>query len=130
MPIEVVLKGKEIELPDGYAYVDADGHRRTDIRTRWYLAPHAHTYTTYSFTEGITCDVPLQPAVIAEARDYPASAKPIFIGHYWLTGPEPYLLAPNVACLDFSVAKKGYLCAYRWQGEQQLQAKHFVWTRR
>jgi hypothetical protein len=30
--------------------------------------------------------------------------------------------------LDYSVAKGGFLCAYRWQGEQQLNNEHFVWT--
>ena len=50
--------------------------------------------------------------------EYDASDKPCFIGHYWLSGdPEP--LAPNVACLDYSVAKNGKLVAYRWSGESQ-----------
>lgn len=35
-------------------------------------------------------------------------------------------LADNVACLDFSVAKGGFLCAYRWNGEQKLSNENFV----
>ena len=50
-----------------------------------------------------------------------------FVGHYWLSGPRPKLLRHNVACLDWSVAKGGFLCAYRWDGEQVLDEKHFVW---
>jgi hypothetical protein len=34
----------------------------------------------------------------------------------WSVMPE----ATNVACLDYSVAKGGMLCAYRWDGEQEL----------
>ena len=51
----------------------------------------------------------------------------MFVGHYWLSGPRPTLLRHNVACLDWSVAKGGFLCAYRWDGEQVLDEKHFVW---
>jgi hypothetical protein len=72
--------------------------------------------------------VPLEQAVIDAAAPYPADAKPVFIGHYWLTAARPELLAENVACLDYSVAKGGFLCAYRWDGEQKLTRQHFVWV--
>jgi hypothetical protein len=53
----------------------------------------------------------------------------VFLGHYWLSAERPTILADNVACLDFSVAKGGFLCAYRWDGEQQLSNDSFVWVR-
>lgn len=40
----------------------------------------------------------------------------------------PELLAENVACLHYSVAKGGFLCAYRWNGEQTLSNENFVWA--
>ena len=43
-----------------------------------------------------------------------------------MKGNRPELLAPNVACVDWSVAKGGFLYAYRWDGEQQLQSENFV----
>jgi hypothetical protein len=58
--------------------------------------------------------------------EYPADAPPVFFGHYWLLTPEPELLAPNVACLDYSVPRGGFLCAYRWDGERVLDPSHFV----
>ena len=44
------------------------------------------------------------------------------------TPVEPQVLAPNVACLDYSVAAKsgGMLVAYRWDGEQRLDNHKFV----
>jgi hypothetical protein len=45
--------------------------------------------------------------------------KPVFFGHYWLKD-EPRITAPNVACLNFSVANGKYLTAYRWSGERHL----------
>jgi hypothetical protein len=128
-PVEVVLKGKEGKLPDGASFQDKDGHVRTEIRTRWYLPPDGHTYRTYALqSDEIACDLGLDEAVIAAAAPYPATAKPVFVGHYWLSAQRPELLAENVACLDYSVAKDGFLCAYRWQGEQSLSNDSFVWV--
>jgi hypothetical protein len=119
--VEVLLKGKETALPAGVTYRDKDGHARTEVRTRWYLDPAGHTYRTYAFqTEAVENDRPLADEVVTAARPYPVAAPPVFVGHYWLSAPHPTLLAPNVACLDYSVAKGGFLCAYRWDGEQTL----------
>lgn len=44
---------------------------------------------------------------------------------------ERALLASNIACLDYSVAKPGgRLAAYRWDGEQELKKERFVWVER
>jgi hypothetical protein len=129
-PVEVILKGKEGELPSGASFEDKDGNVRTEIRTRWYLAPEGHTYRTYAFqSDEIACDLELVEDVIAAATPYPTTAKPVFIGHYWLSAKRPELLAENVACLDYSVAKGGFLCAYRWSGEQRLTNENFVWVK-
>lgn len=127
--VEIVLKGKEGKLPDGASFEDKDGHVRTEIRTRWYLPPHGHSYRTYALqSDEIACDLRLDEAVIEAAAPYPLDAKPVFVGHYWLSAQRPELLADNVACLDYSVAKGGFLCAYRWNGEQKLSNENFVWV--
>jgi hypothetical protein len=33
------------------------------------------------------------------------------------------------ACLDFSVAKNGFLTAYRWSGESDLSPKNLVYVK-
>ena len=45
---------------------------------------------------------------------------------------EPDLLAPNVACLDWSIAspKGGRLVAYCWDGERELCRDKFVYVER
>jgi hypothetical protein len=71
--------------------------------------------------------LPAEPVDAAVSPGYPHSAPPVFIGHYWLNGtPQP--AARNVACVDYSVAKKGgKLVAYRWDGETVLSADKFIW---
>jgi hypothetical protein len=126
-PVETLLKGKEVHLPEGVTNTDKDGHVRRTARMRWFDDPTGHTIRSYALEE-IACDAPLPQAVIEAARPYPQDEKPVFVGHYWMRGERPVLLAPNVACLDWSIAKGGFLCGYRWNGERSLDPAGFVWT--
>jgi hypothetical protein len=128
-PVEAILKGKEASLPPGATFRDKDGHERAATRVKWYEDPQGHTYRTYAMaSEPIESDLPLPDSVVEAAVPYPENAKPVFVGHYWLIGDRPELLRQNIACVDWSVAKGGFLCAYRWDGEQKLDAGKFVWT--
>jgi hypothetical protein len=54
--------------------------------------------------------------------------RPIFFGHYWMQGT-PHLMKDNIACLDWSVVQDdGKLVAYRFDGEQVLDASKLVWV--
>jgi len=48
--------------------------------------------------------IAIEASVIKAAVPYSLEEKPVFIGHYWMKGNKPELLAPNVACVDWSVA--------------------------
>ncbi len=128
--VEIVLKGKEIKLPAGVSFIDKDGHVRDQTRVRWFESPENKTYQSYALTDKISSDQPLDAALVKNAIPYPATAKPVFVGHYWLSAECPEILAPNVACVDYSVAKGGFLCAYRWQGERTLTNDKFTWAKK
>jgi hypothetical protein len=134
--VELLLKGREIKLPRDaqgrqITYTDKEGHPRDNIRTRWWEPYHGQTYTTAAFPPQASVQDQQLPTVYLDAHfGYPAGEPPVFVGHYWLnllqTTIELAPLAENVACLDYSVAKQGYLVAYRWDGEQVLQSNRFV----
>lgn len=125
--VEIVLKGKEMKLPDGVTFADRYGYHRTHCRTRWYLHATGQTVQTYAFESNLTaCNVGVEAGAIAAAEPYPPTAPPVFVGHYWLFAETPAILADNVACVDYSVAKGGFLCAYRWNGEGRLKNEHFA----
>lgn len=132
--VEVLLKGRETKLPDGVTFRDKDGNPRSNVRTKWYLDPSVTGATyrdyTFSFRDNELANVPLErlsSATIQDARPYGADEPPVLFGHYWMPGDrEPGPLTPNVACLDYSVAKNGRLCAYRWSGEARLRSEGFV----
>lgn len=125
--IDDVLKGKEIPLPVGGEFTDKDGNVRRKMRIRWFELPRESTYASYALSseQGFP-GTPLPVETLGQVVPYPGDAVPVFFGHYWLRAERPARLAPNVACLDFSVAKQGQLCAYRWNGEAVLDDGGFV----
>ncbi len=120
--VEILLKGPEERLPAGIDFLDKDGHRREEVRLRWW-DQNATTFRRAALgMDGREDEIP-------DARlptDYRyREGKPVFFGHYWLKD-RPEITAPNAACLDFSVAKEGYLTAYRWSGERDLTKNSLV----
>jgi hypothetical protein len=127
--VEIVLKGKEIRLPEGYHYYDKEGHKRTQIRARWFERPSCGTrYQDYVLqADSIECAIEMDESTVSSIEPYAHEAPPVLLGHYWLKAERPERLTSNVACIDYSVAKGGFLCAYRWDGESELQNDKFTW---
>ncbi len=124
--VEVVLKGRELWLPERTGLPDKDGHVRRKVRVAWFESPAGRSYADYSFPPNPSCpSVPVELRGQSAWEGYSPKSPPVFFGHYWLTG-EPRPLATNVACLDYSVAKGGRLCGYRWDGETSLDASRFA----
>jgi hypothetical protein len=128
--IETILKGKEIPLKTGASFKDKDGHVRHNIRVRWW-DQQATTYKeAYMGPESARTHIPDDEIAGDHLVEYSHKAPPVFLGHYWMEG-RPALLAPNIACLDYSVVNPGgKLVAYRWGGEQTLSKDKFVWVDR
>ena len=126
--IETLLKGSEIELPEGSSFNDTDGNPRRELRVKWWQTAGA-TYRNIAMLEpeqlhGIP-DVPLLKPL---GESYPATDKPVFFGHYWMR-PSACLQSDNSMCVDYSVARKGALCSYRWSGEERLREENILITR-
>lgn len=126
--VETLLKGLEIPLPDGHHFFDKDQNPRYNIRTEWWNQ-QALTYRDLAMVPADVIErIPHTPVPNDILPGYKGD-KPLFVGHYWLTGT-PAPLNDHIACLDYSVAggTKGKLCAYRWDGEQTLRQEQFVWV--
>lgn len=124
--VEDILKGKEISLPVGISFNDKDGHTRTKTRIKWFASPIGMTFREYSLPSRRIIPDNRVPDELA-TTPYSSSEPPVFFGHYWLKSIRPTALGPNVACVDYSVARGGDLCAYRWSGERILSDDQFVW---
>jgi hypothetical protein len=118
--IEQTLKGKEIKMPDGLFFTDKDGTKRHDIRIKWWEDPETMTYEKISVEPLPNLpDTAVDLSLLKNKDYYKVDEKKVFFGHYWLKG-EPSLYRENVCCLDYSVAKGGYLVAYSFDGEDKL----------
>ncbi|MGP5211298.1 metallophosphoesterase [Psychrobacter alimentarius] len=122
--LERVLKGVETPLPEGMAMVDKEGTRRTRVRVRWWL-DELNTRTLYEVARAPTSALAQIPIdALAENIDFAIKThKPVFVGHYWLTGtPEP--LSHQVVCTDYSAAiDSGYLTCYQFDTKRPLPLK-------
>lgn len=121
--MEGLTKGCEIPLPDGHSFFDHQGIERKEVRTGWWHQD-PRTYRDVAIVGDAQAhripDLPLPGSY----RPGPVTGSPVFVGHYWMTGvPAP--LSPKVACVDYSAAQGGPLVAYRWDGEQVLDARKF-----
>lgn len=120
--IDCVLKGLEVPLPGDLTRKDKDGKERREIRVKWWRHGNGDTYRDLIFPDSEKAPAEPVPGDVRETLPgYAPTEPPVFFGHYWIPGNEdPVLQAPNVCCLDYSVAKGGRLAAYRWDGEREL----------
>lgn len=121
--IETLLKGVEVPLPEGYGFDDKEGHRRHEIRTRWW----DEDATTYAQAYIGPPGVAIPDAPLGDGARIPSPDRPTFIGHYWFD-PKGALapVSAKVACVDYSAGKGGPLVAYRFDGEPELMPEKFV----
>lgn len=127
--LERVLKGVETPLPDGIVMIDKEGTKRSRVRVRWWL-DELNSRTLYEIARAPTSALAQIPIdALAENIDFAIKThKPVFVGHYWLTG-EPEPLSSQVVCTDYSAAvDSGYLTCYQLDTTQPLPLKptHFV----
>lgn len=126
VPNEIVLRGPEVDLPEGVSYFDAGGQERFKSRLRWWDET-LNTYRSGAITDDVCFDKVPETPLPLESLVIDPDDRPVFFGHYWLPGT-PQLLSAKRACLDFSVAAGGALTAYRWDGEPVLTADKLVWV--
>lgn len=122
--VETLLKGIEIDLPQGVSFHDKDGHERFNVRMRWWdTRPGTFRQQGImpSDQQMILPNIPVPEGILPGYR----GTKPVFFGHYWMTGAHQ-LQAEKVACVDYSAGNKGPLAAYRWSGEATLDVLNFA----
>ena len=121
---EILMKGPERRLPAKMSFLDANGQKRHDVRIRWW-DPQATTFRRAAI--GMDARIGDLPDIELAIDFRYMENTPVIFGHYWMEG-EPTVTFSNAACLDFSVARKGYLTAYRWSGELVLSNEQLVYV--
>ena len=124
--VEALCKGVEVDLPPGLSWADVGGTQRTRARVKWW-DPGADTFRT-----GVLVATGQDPAGLPDdplpsgARIAYDGAKPVFFGHYALSGT-PQLGGPRTCCLDYSgEGHASPLVAYRWDGNPDLTQENII----
>jgi Calcineurin-like phosphoesterase len=126
---ERLLSGVRIALPQGHRYLGRSGEDKYSVRVKWWIDCKNKSYREVALpsSEKIPA-IPIPDDLLpVDHSPYAESEPPVLFGHYWLpptATPEP--VAPNIACLDYSVAAGGPLVAYSWNGERRLRRDAFV----
>jgi Calcineurin-like phosphoesterase len=115
--VEVILKGPEIQLPQGVSYTDKDGNRRTVARCQWWGEQRDWRSTVWAW-ESVYRELDKHAYSPPSENWTDRDDRPVFFGHYWMTPHEgsPRLISERAACLDFSIGKGagGLLGVFRW----------------
>lgn len=108
--LEVLLKGRELDLPQGLHYFDKTGTKRTRARLAWWSQPNESS-TLYdlcqSIPDGASDIFKKYEALTVDTAYFSEPDKLTLIGHYTLPSPKgmPERLSQKVLCLDFNAAK-------------------------
>ncbi len=123
--VELLLKGKEISLPEYLHYKDYEGHHRKESRVKWWGSNNGNKFGDHfaSLPDHLV-DIDISGFSSGFNDFYGQHEKPVFFGHYWLRPTNFGLAATNACCVDFSVAKEGLLAAYRFSGELRLDSNN------
>ncbi|PWU11712.1 MAG: hypothetical protein C5B47_00535 [Verrucomicrobia bacterium] len=120
--LKILMNGIKITAPASITLRKAP----LSFRIKWWMNGHL-TWREAGYPEEPSLpSSPLPEDLHSSFLSYSLSNPLTFFGHYGFPKPASPLL-PNLACLDFGVAKGGRLGAYRWSfGEKTLSEKGFV----
>jgi hypothetical protein len=129
--IETLLKGPEVELPNGMSFSDKGGHVRHRVRLKWWdqsainwrdlLGPDDPIFDADANPVDALPDEPIPDHL---SKRYTGDV-PVIFGHYWFEAPLE-VTNPLALCVDYSAGVGGPLAAYRYDGEPTLRADHLV----
>lgn len=109
--VEAIAKGPEARLPHPYFFKDKNGKVRHHVRMKWWSGD-AKSWRQIAMSVPDVSQLPDNPLPDnVFATIYPEGDKPVFFGHYWMSG-EPELQSANALCLDYSAGTDGPLVTY------------------
>lgn len=122
-----VLKGVELDMPNGLSVPDSNDIPRKAMRIRWWGEITGLAWREIAFPP--VAVLPEGEAVLNgldEILAYGPAEPPVFFGHYKLKGLPVAPQAENVATLDYGLGHGGPATAYRWGGERVIDRRNFV----
>jgi hypothetical protein len=125
--IEIVLKGKELKLPETLHYNDHGSEPRTEARIKWWQPRMRNRFgDDFASLPEHMIDKDISEFNHDYHFYYEKKHIPVFFGHYWMDKNSIELMSVNTCCVDFSIAKQGVLVAYRHILGEKLNTRNFI----
>ena len=127
--VNTLTKGIDFKMPADMKIVNNKGISARSFRMRWWEETEGKTFEDISFESKFRLpqyNIPRQ--LVPEHSPYPDSAPIVFFGHYCRFNG-PFIIKPNICCVDSCVTGTKNLTAYRWDGEKRLIDENLVVAR-
>jgi len=121
-----LTKGMDFKMPGDLKIINNKGVSPQSFRMKWWEDPDGKTFEEMSFDSKFVLpqyEIPKQ--IAPQNTPYPEDAPIVFFGHY-CRHEGPFIIKPNLCCVDSCVAGTRILTAYRWYGEKVLDLNNLV----
>lgn len=121
-----LTKGIDYKMPGDLKIINNKGVSPQSFRMRWWEDPAGKTFEEMSFDSKFVLpqyEIPKQ--IAPQNTSYPEDAPIVFFGHY-CRHEGPFIIKPNLCCVDSCIAGTRILTAYRWNGEKVLDLNNLV----
>ncbi len=115
-------------MPPDIRIYDSRHRHHPFYRIRWWKEPAGMTFNDWSFESKFKLpnySIPLE--ILPVTTGYPEEAPIVFFGHF-CRGNGPYVIGPNLCCVDACVTGRKILGSYRWDGETFLDPGKMIFT--
>lgn len=122
----LVTKGLQMQMPGDLKIINNKGVSPRSFRIKWWDCPKGKTFNEISFESKYELPAYTVPEeILPKCEPYPENAPIVFFGHYCRHNG-PFIIRPNVCCIDSCVTGTKVLTAYRWQGEKELTETNLI----
>ena len=121
-----LTKGIDFRVPHDLKVINNKGVAPRSFRMRWWEDPLGKTFEELSFENKFQLphyEMPKQ--IIPNNLGYSEKEPIVFFGHYCRQNG-PYIVKPNLCCVDSCVAGTKMLTAYQWHGEKTLDFNNLI----
>ncbi len=124
--ISLLTKGIDFKMPGNIRIVNNKGVSPRSFRLRWWENPEGMTFESMSFeSKFILPEYEIPKHLTPEVQPYPEISPIVFFGHYCRYNG-PFIIKPNICCVDSCVAGSKILTAYKWNGEKVLDPNNLI----
>lgn len=121
-----LTKGVQFRLPSDLKIKNNKGTFPRSFRMRWWEDPRGKTFEELSFESKFAMPGYTIPAeILSEGVPYPENDPIVFFGHYCRHNG-PFIIKPNICCIDACINGSKTLMAYRWGGETSLLPENLI----